>query len=117
MTEELSSGSPASMVGAVAYGSGAFGDRWFLSTVRYPRTPEGKPDPEAAGQGFLIELAREGDVGIEKGRLELCDGLVYHPGGLTADGETIYVPVSEYRPDSSAHIYKVDVETFEISLL
>ncbi len=48
------------------------------------------------------------------GRLELCDGLVYHPGGMASDGTVIYVPVSESRPDSSCHIYKVDVEKFEV---
>jgi hypothetical protein len=52
--------------------------------------------------------------GLEKARLELCDGMVYHPGGLGTDGTHIYVPVSEYRADSSCHIYKVNVDTFEV---
>lgn len=50
----------------------------------------------------------------EKNRLELCDGLVCHPGGLAGDGKVINVPVSEYRPDSSALIYNVDGERIEI---
>lgn len=90
------------------------GDRYFLSSVRFQRTDAGKPDPSTEGQGFLIEVERDGDSLKEKGRLELCDGLVYHPGGLATEGTVIYVPVSEYRPDSSCHIYKVDVEKFEV---
>ena len=89
-------------------------DRYFLSTVRIPAGDPGNPDLAVAGKGFLIEVGREGDVGVEKRRLELCDGMVYHPGGLATDGNVLYVPVSEYRPDSSCHIYKVDVETFEL---
>ena len=90
------------------------GDRWFLSSVRFQRTDAGKPDPSTVGRGFLIEFERDGDVLEEKGRLELGEGLVYHPGGMASEGTVIYVPVSEYRPDSSCHIYKVDVEKFEV---
>jgi hypothetical protein len=87
------------------------GERYFLSTVRIPTTPSGEPDKTAEGRGFLIEVAQGGE---EKARLELCDGKVYHPGGLASDGQFIYVPVSEYRPDSSCHIYRIDVETFQV---
>ncbi len=90
------------------------GERYFLSTVRIPEGAPGQPNLSVAGQGFLIEIGRDGDVGTEEGRLELCDGMVYHPGGLGTDGKVIYVPVSEYRPDSNCHIYTVDVETFEV---
>jgi hypothetical protein len=89
------------------------GDRYYLSTVRIPEGEPGAPDLSVAGKGFLIEVGREGDTGIEKRRLELSDGMVYHPGGLATDGESIYVPVSEYRPDSTCAVYKIDVETFE----
>jgi hypothetical protein len=33
---------------------------------------------------------------------------MYHPGGIDYDGTNIWVPVSEYRPDSHAIIYRVD---------
>ncbi len=96
------------------------GDTYFLSTVRIPEGEPGAPDLSVAGKGFLIEIGREkGDdeahprVGIEKRRLELCNGMVYHPGGLATDGQSIYVPVSEYRPDSNCDVYQIDVETFE----
>ena len=89
------------------------GDRWFLSTVRIPEGEPGKPDLSVPGDGYLIEVVRSGGVGIEKRRLRLSEGMAYHPGGIADDGANLYVPVSEYRPDSSCHIYKVDLETFQ----
>jgi len=90
------------------------GDRWFLSTVRIPEGEPGAPDLTAPGKGYLIEVGREDRIGVELDRLELSDGMVYHPGGLASDGEHLFVPVSEYRPGSSCHIYKVDIETFRV---
>jgi hypothetical protein len=90
-------------------------DRFFLSSVRFTKEEGGAPDLTVEGQGFLIEVRRDGPTVVaEKARLQLGAGLVYHPGGLATDGTHIYVPVSEYRPDSMCHIYKVDAETFEV---
>jgi hypothetical protein len=89
-------------------------DRYFLSTVRFTKSDAGSPDLTTEGQGFLIELRREGDVVRKTRRVQLGAGLVYHPGGLATDGSHIYVPVSEYRPDSQCHVYKVDARTLEI---
>jgi hypothetical protein len=102
------------------------GERYFLSSVHIPVDDAGAVDKTRPGKGFLIEVARkepaaaeagqpfrDADEGVEVNRLELCDGMVYHPGGLASDGDFLYVPVSEYRPDSSCHIYKVDVNTFQ----
>jgi hypothetical protein len=90
------------------------GDRWFLSTVRIPEGEPGAPDLTVPGDGYLIEVGREDRVGIEIARLKLSDGMVYHPGGLATDGKSLFVPVSEYRPDSSCHIYRIDIESFEV---
>jgi hypothetical protein len=90
------------------------GQRYFLSTVRFTKSADGHVDPSTPGQGFLIELERDGSVVHEKARLALSRGLVFHPGGLATDGHVIYAPVSEYRPDSSCHVYRVDAESFEI---
>jgi hypothetical protein len=64
------------------------------------------------GKGYLIEVGRKDDVGVEVGRLELGEGMLYHPGGIADDGRSVFVPVSEYRPDSRCRIYRVDLETF-----
>ena len=38
---------------------------------------------------------------------------MYHPGGIDYDGQHIWVPVAEYRPNSASVIYRVDPETLE----
>ncbi|HEX5938811.1 MAG TPA: DUF6454 family protein, partial [Dehalococcoidia bacterium] len=65
-------------------------DRFFLSSVRFTRTESGSPDHSIEGQGFLIEVKRDGRVVREKHRLPVGAGLIYHPGGLATDGEHIY---------------------------
>ena len=87
---------------------------WFLSTVRIPKGEPGAPDLSTPGDGYLIHVARDGERAVEERRLKLSDGMLYHPGGLASDGRHLYVPVSEYRPDSSAHIYQVDPKTMAV---
>ena len=45
--------------------------------------------------------------------LKLGEGAIYHPGGMDYDGRDIWVPVSEYRPNSRAIIYRIDPETMK----
>ena len=44
----------------------------------------------------------------------LGEGDMYHPGGLDFDGRNVWVPVAQYRPDSSAIIYRVDSRTLAV---
>jgi hypothetical protein len=39
--------------------------------------------------------------------------MIYHPGGIDYDGESIWVPVAEYRPRSEAVLYKVNPATLK----
>ena len=94
------------------------GDRIFLSsveivepTVRYPDGPVGGYDrTPGKGVGHLFVLDRSGNL-LED--IVLGEGDRYHPGGIDYDGENIWVPVAEYRPDSAALVYRVDAETYE----
>jgi hypothetical protein len=88
-------------------------NRYFLSSVRFTKAASGSPDLATEGQGFLIEVARDGASVDERARLRLGSGLVYHPGGLATDGDYIYVPVSEYRPESLCYVYRVDAATMK----
>ena len=90
-------------------------DRFFLSSVNFTRDSGGDIDHTVEGTGFLIEARRNGSRVEEVARLKFGSGPVYHPGGLATDGTTIFVPVSEYRRDSSCHIYRVDAATMEIA--
>ena len=90
-------------------------DRFFLSSVRFTKEASGAPDLSVEGEGFLIEVRREGERQVaEKARIHLGAGLVYHPGGLATDGTYLYVPVSVYRADSMCHIYRIDAATFQV---
>jgi hypothetical protein len=72
----------------------------------------------ATRKGFLAryELPSGRRVAIA----EVQDGERYHPGGIQLDGDFVWVPVAEYRRDSSAWIQKRHkitlalVEQFEV---
>ena len=60
------------------------------------------------GRGWLFQFTLEGQL---LAKTELTDGVRYHPGGIDYDGTNLWVPVAEYRPNSSATIYRVDPRT------
>lgn len=60
------------------------------------------------GRGWLFQFTLEGQL---LARVELTDGLRYHPGGIDFDGKNLWVPVAEYRPNSSAVVFRVDPRT------
>ncbi|WP_421846824.1 DUF6454 family protein [Novosphingobium sp.] len=47
-------------------------------------------------------------------RIELTDGARYHPGGLSLSGGSLWVPVAEMRPDSSAVLLEIDAATLTV---
>ncbi|QEL26711.1 hypothetical protein FQV39_21505 [Bosea sp. F3-2] len=93
------------------------GDAFFVSSVdiRKPTTrfpsPQGGYDRDTGeGVGHLFKFDAEGRL---LGDLTLGEGSVYHPGGIDFDGQHIWVPVAEYRPNSQSIIYKVDPATMK----
>ena len=62
------------------------------------------------GEGLLFKVDFDGCL---LAVTRLCEGPIYHPGGIDFDGDWIWVPVAEYRPDSSSIIFRVDPETLE----
>lgn len=92
------------------------GDRIYLSSVeiieppvRYPEPVDGYDRTPGKGVGHLFVLERDGTLIKD---IVLGEGHMYHPGGLDVDGDDIWLPVAEYRPDSKAIIYHVDADTF-----
>lgn len=63
-------------------------------------------------RGFLYEF------GLPDSRLvrmvEVGQEARYHPGGMSLDGESLWVPVAEYKRASSAFIQRRDRRTLEI---
>jgi hypothetical protein len=93
-------------------------DHIFLSavqilepTVKYP-TPKGGYDRTAGkGIGHLFVMDKAGHLQKD---ITLGEGDMYHPGGIDFDGRNVWVPVAQYRPNSSAIIYRVDASTLAV---
>lgn len=95
------------------------GDRIVMSsveilepTVRYPEPVDGLDRSPGRGVGHVLVLDRAGTLLAD---VELGEGDVYHPGGIDFDGESIWVPVAEYRPDSRSIVYRMDPDTLEVT--
>lgn len=65
------------------------------------------------GRGWLFKFDRNGNL---LAKTELTDNNAFHPGGMDFDGQYIWVPVAEYRPNSSSNIYRVDPKTMKAKL-
>jgi len=93
------------------------GDNFYVSSVdirtptkRFPQLQDGYDRDTGEGVGHLFKLDLKGNLVSD---LTLGEGSVYHPGGIDFDGAAIWVPVSEYRPNSRAIIYRVDPATMK----
>jgi hypothetical protein len=91
------------------------GDDLIISSVevrtptrRYPAPVNGYDRDTGEGVGHVFKADLEGNLLAD---LRLTDDAAYHPGGIDYDGESIWVPLSEYRPDSRSTIYKVNPRT------
>ena len=67
---------------------------------------------QANRKGYLHEFDRRSGKLLR--RLELTDGARYHPGGISISGRSIWVPVAEMRPDSSAVLVEVDADSLQV---
>ena len=93
-------------------------DHIFLSaveilepTVKYP-TPQGGYDrTPGKGRGHLFVMDKDGNLQRD---IVLGEGDMYHPGGIDFDGTNVWVPVAQYRPNSSAIIYRVNAQTLAV---
>ncbi|MEP7330965.1 MAG: DUF6454 family protein [Terracoccus sp.] len=93
-------------------------DHIFLSaveilhpTVKYP-TPRGGYDrTPGKGIGHLFVMDKAGNLQKD---ITLGEGHMYHPGGIDYDGTNVWVPVAQYRPNSSAIIYRVDATSLQV---
>jgi Family of unknown function (DUF6454) len=93
------------------------GDEFFVSSVeiqkattRYPEPRDGYDRDTGEGKGHLFKIGAKGELLAD---LVLGEGPVYHPGGIDYDGQWLWVPVAEYRPNSASIIYKVDPKTMK----
>ncbi|WOH19490.1 DUF6454 family protein [Paenarthrobacter sp. GOM3] len=93
-------------------------DHIFLSavqitepTVKYTAPQDGYDRTPGKGIGHLFVMDQSGNLQKD---IILGEGDMYHPGGIDFDGTNVWVPVAQYRPNSSAIIYKVDATTLAV---
>lgn len=63
-------------------------------------------------KGYIHQFDRR--TGKFQRRLEITDGVRYHPGGMALHGKSIWVPVAEYKASSSAVLLEIDKQTLTI---
>src|SRR5207247_9929150 len=63
-------------------------------------------------KGYLQEFSRASGELLR--RVELTRGDRFHPGGIAGDRESLWVPVAEYRRESSSVIQKRSKRTLEV---
>ena len=66
----------------------------------------------ASRKGFLQEFA-VADGRLER-NIEVQDGARFHPGGIAADSDSIWIPVAEYRSTSTAAIQRRNKRTLAL---
>ena len=77
------------------------GDRLWVSAV-----------DQNARKGRLFEYSLSSGRRLRS--VEVQDGVRYHPGGIATDAVSIWIPVAEYRRDSSAVIERRSKATLEL---
>jgi len=63
-------------------------------------------------KGYLHQFNRA-TAKLER-QVEVTDGARFHPGGLSVAGDSIWVPVAEYKPHSSAVLMELDKHTLAV---
>jgi hypothetical protein len=80
-------------------------------TQKYPTPVDGYDRTPGKGVGHVFVMDRQGHLQKD---ITLGVGDMYHPGGLDTDGTSVWVPVAQYRPNSSAIIYRIDVKSLAV---
>ncbi|MHC6594252.1 DUF6454 family protein [Arthrobacter sp. C152] len=93
-------------------------DHIFLSavqiiepTTKFPTPQDGFDRTPGKGIGHLFVMDKAGNLQKD---ITLGEGDMYHPGGIDFDGTSVWVPVAQYRPNSSAIIYRIDAATLDV---
>lgn len=93
------------------------GDRFYMSSVeiiertqRFDAPRDGLDRTAGKGAGHLFEFDASGKL---LRQVKLGEGDIYHPGGIDYDGQHVWVPVAEYRPNSRSIVYRVDPATLQ----
>lgn len=93
------------------------GNDFYLSSVETTQPPTRIETPQAGfdrtsgeGIGHLFRFSETGELLTD---LVLGEGSLYHPGGMDFDGESLWVSVAEYRPNSLSIVYEIDPKSLQ----
>lgn len=92
-------------------------DRYIVSageytelTVAYNTTINGTDRTAGAGFAHLMAFGADGSR-IADATLTAQGALEYHNGGIDFDGQHIWATIAQYRPNTTAHVARVDPHT------
>src|SRR2546429_5713262 len=63
-------------------------------------------------KGFLHEFSLANGELVRQ--IEVSNGIRFHPGGISADGASLWIPVAEYRRNSSSTIQRRSKSTLNL---
>ncbi|SDN04740.1 DUF6454 family protein [Siphonobacter aquaeclarae] len=94
------------------------GATFFMTSVEVTRWPEKYTEPRGrydrdtgAGKGHVFQFDSLGNLLRD---LPIGEGDAYHPGGMDFDGTWLWIPVTEYRPNSFSILYRLQVSTGKV---
>lgn len=96
-------------------------DRYFVSAGEYTEKTvsygnniiiNGTDRTPGAGFGHLIVFDGQGKRIADATLTQLGD-IEYHNGGIDYDGEYIWATIAQYRPNTTAHVIRIDPRTLE----
>lgn len=94
------------------------GEFFFMTAVEVIQWPKKYDQPQngldrdaGIGKGHVFKFDKDGNMLLD---LSIGKDNVYHPGGIDYDGKYIWIPVTEYRPNSFSIIYRLDPVTMEL---
>lgn len=100
--------------GARLIGARRLGDNLFhVQGLALDRAHVWATSVDRAGQRGYLHLFDRASGRLLR-RIDLTDGQRYHVGGISLSGTSLWVPVAEMRPDSSAVLLELDAATLQV---
>lgn len=91
-------------------------NQYTVPTVKYNKTINGTDRTAGAGFSHMLIYDLEGRR-IANGSLTAAGDIEYHGGGIDYDGRYVWITLSQYRPNSTATIARIDPLNLEVTRL
>ncbi|KAK9455956.1 hypothetical protein V1511DRAFT_458297 [Dipodascopsis uninucleata] len=92
------------------------GGDYSVLTESYGTIINGTDRTPGAGSGHLLIYDGEGRL-IANATMTKAGSAMYHLGGIDYDGTHIWATPAQYRPNSTAQVVKIDIDTFSPQIL